>query len=216
MQRIFGVGKKKAPAPSIADTSAVLEKRGESLESKIAKLEKELIGYKEQMAKVRPGPAQNRIKQKALHVLKQKKKMYEQQRDALGNQQFNLDQLQFTTETTRATIDQVACMKDAAKVLKRDMKQMKIEEIDALQDELADIYEDSQEIQEIMGRCYGVPDGIDEDDLEAELATLGDGIGDASYLDEAITTPSGPVGPPTRVGGETETDPARLEQQLGL
>mmetsp|Transcript_129035 Transcript_129035/g.222970 ORF Transcript_129035/g.222970 Transcript_129035/m.222970 type:complete len:219 (-) Transcript_129035:40-696(-) len=216
MKRIFGAPKKKAPPPSLADTSAVLEKRGDHLDAKIAKLDKELLGYKEQMSKLRPGPQQTRLKQKALAILKQKK-MYENQREVLGNQQWNMDQLQFTTETTQATIEQVNCMKDSAKTLKAQMKQMDISSIEDLQDELADLYEDSNEIQEIMGRAYGVPEDVDEDDLEAELAALGDemSLTDSSYLD-ALSTPSGETTLEPARPLEEETDPDRLEQQLGL
>ena len=48
--------------------------------------------------------------------------------------------------------------------------------------------EDANEVQEALGRSYGMPE-IDEDDLEAELDALGDDLAldeDASYLDEAI------------------------------
>ena len=41
-----------------------------------------------------------------------------------------------------------------------------------LQDELEDLTEQSSEIQEIMGRQYGMPE-IDDDELEAELDALG-------------------------------------------
>ena len=41
-----------------------------------------------------------------------------------------------------------------------------------LQDELEDMTEQSNEIQEIMGRSYGMPE-IDDDELEAELEALG-------------------------------------------
>lgn len=212
MKRILGVSKKPTPVPSLSDTASVLEKRGDHLDAKIGKLDKELLGYKEQLKKTGPGPAQTRIKQKALQTLKQKK-MYEQQRGALANQQWNMDQLQFATETTRATIDQVNCMKESAKILKKEMKKMDISSIEDLQDELADLYEDSNEIQEIMGRAYGVPEDIDEDDLEAELAALGDEMAntDTSYLDEALAGPARG----TEMKDE-ETDPERLEQQLGL
>lgn len=67
-----------------------------------------------------------------------------------------------------------------------------------LQDELEDLTEQSSEIQEIMGRSYGMPE-IDDDDLEAELDALGDEIGfdeDSSYLDEAVATPSVPTSDP--------------------
>ena len=41
-----------------------------------------------------------------------------------------------------------------------------------MQDELADMLEDANEVQDVLGRSYGVPD-IDEDELEAELDALG-------------------------------------------
>lgn len=47
--------------------------RADSVEKKIAKLDVELKKYKDQMAKMREGPAKNNVKQKALRVLKQKK-----------------------------------------------------------------------------------------------------------------------------------------------
>eukprot|EP01006_Ploeotia_vitrea_P019233 TRINITY_DN51399_c0_g1_i1.p2 TRINITY_DN51399_c0_g1~~TRINITY_DN51399_c0_g1_i1.p2 ORF type:complete len:238 (+),score=49.23 TRINITY_DN51399_c0_g1_i1:57-716(+) len=219
MKRVFGKSGPKKQAPNLADTSAVLEKRGDVIDQKIAKLDQELLGYKKQMAQTR-GPGQARLKQKALHVLKQKK-MYEQQRDQLGAQQFNVDNLQFTTETARCTMEQVGAMKDAAKSLKKEMKHMKVHEIEKFQDDLQDIYDDVNDIQEIMGRSYGVPDEVDEDDLEAELACLGDdmGVGDASYLDDALSTPSGAIGDgsqPAQQQTVDETDPAQLEKQLGL
>ena len=67
-----------------------------------------------------------------------------------------------------------------------------------LHDELEDMGEQAGEIQEIMGRSYGMPD-VDEDDLEAELDALGDEMAldeDTSYLDEAAKAPSAPTGVP--------------------
>lgn len=54
--------------------------------------------------------------------------------------------------------------------------------------------EDANEVQEVLGRAYGVPD-IDEDELEAELDALGDDFAldeDTSYLDDAIAAPNAP------------------------
>lgn len=50
-----------------------VDERGDSIENKIGKLDAELKKYRDQMAKMREGPAKNTIKQKALRVLKQKK-----------------------------------------------------------------------------------------------------------------------------------------------
>jgi len=67
-----------------------------------------------------------------------------------------------------------------------------------LQDQLEDLTEQSNEIQEIMGRSYGMPE-IDDDELDAELEALGDEIAlddDTSYLDEASKAPNAPTSIP--------------------
>ncbi len=50
-----------------------MDERGDTIDKKIAKLDGELKKYKDQMAKMREGPAKNALKQKALRVLKQRK-----------------------------------------------------------------------------------------------------------------------------------------------
>jgi len=50
-----------------------VDARATNIEEKINKLEAELRKYREQMSKMREGPAKNSVKQKALRVLKQKK-----------------------------------------------------------------------------------------------------------------------------------------------
>jgi len=84
MKRFFG-GKKEAPPPlpSLTDATDTVNKRVGSLDDKIKALDKQLVDYKNQIKATRPGPAQNRIKQRAMQVLKQKR-MYEQQRDQVA------------------------------------------------------------------------------------------------------------------------------------
>nr|GMC96095.1 charged multivesicular body protein 5 [Ipomoea batatas] len=97
MKRVFGVKKDKEPPPSIQDASDRINKRGDTVDDKIKKLDAELARYKEQIKKTRPGPAQEAVKARAMRVLKQKR-MYEGQRDMLYNQTFNLDQVAFASE----------------------------------------------------------------------------------------------------------------------
>ncbi|KDP45141.1 hypothetical protein JCGZ_17473 [Jatropha curcas] len=73
MRRVFGVKKDKEPPPSIQDASDRINKRGDSVEEKIKKLDAELTRYREQIKKTRPGPAQEAIKARAMRVLKQKR-----------------------------------------------------------------------------------------------------------------------------------------------
>lgn len=50
-----------------------INKRGESVEEKIKRLDAELSRYKEQIKKTRPGPAQEAVKARAMRILKQKR-----------------------------------------------------------------------------------------------------------------------------------------------
>ena len=58
---------------SIPEDVIQIGKRGESVDEKIKKLEMELVKYKEQIKKTRPGPAQEAVKARAMRVLKQKR-----------------------------------------------------------------------------------------------------------------------------------------------
>lgn len=62
-----------------------------------------------------------------------------------------------------------------------------------LQDEMTDMLDMHEEVQEALGRTYGMPE-IDDDELQAELDALGDEIAlddDTSYLDE-VKSPAAP------------------------
>merc|ERR1719201_2430852 len=101
------------------------------------KLDKELGRYMEQMKKMKPGPAKAQVQKRAMAILKQKK-MYEGQKDNLMNQQFNMEQIMFAQEGLKETADTVAAMKDANKALKKQFKAVNLDQVDDLQDDMAD------------------------------------------------------------------------------
>jgi len=204
MNRLFGRGKPKEPPPNLTDCIGNVDSRADSIEKKIARLDQELVKYKDQMKKMRDGPAKNAVKQKALRVLKQKK-MYESQSDNLRNQAFNMEQANYTVQTLKDTKTTVNAMKMGAKEMKKEFKKINIDEIEDIQDEMADMLEQADEVQEALGRSYGTPE-LDDDDLQAELDALGDEVlldGDTDYLDEAINAPNAPSKEP---GAETIKD----------
>lgn len=197
MNRLFGRGKPKEPAPNITDCISGVDSRADSINKKINLLDVELKKFSDQMKKMREGPAKNTVKQKAMRVLKQKK-MYEQQRDNLLQQSFNMEQANFATQTLKDTQTTVTAMKMGVKEMKREYKKIDIDNIEDLQDELEDMLEQANEVQEALGRNYGMPE-IDDDELQAELDALGDEIGmdeDTSYLDEAVNAPNAPTKEP--------------------
>ncbi|KAF1333509.1 Charged multivesicular body protein 5, partial [Globisporangium splendens] len=156
MNRIFGKKKAEVPQVNISDVGGRVDGRVGDLDMKMAKTK---------------GPGLNAIKQRAMQTLK-RKKMYEQQRDNLTAQSFNIEQAAFAIETSKDTLDTVAAMKSAVVQLKTETKKINIDELEDVQDDMADLLEDMNEIQEIMGRSYGIGADVDESELEAELAGL--------------------------------------------
>uniref|UniRef100_A0A7S1PZB2 Charged multivesicular body protein 5 n=2 Tax=Neobodo designis TaxID=312471 RepID=A0A7S1PZB2_NEODS len=225
MKRLFGQKKAAAPAPTMGDATTSLDKRGTQIDEKVKKLDEELMSLRTQMQKTR-GPQHERLKQRAMQVLKQRK-MYDSQRTQIYQQQYSMEQLQFTKEMMEDTKMQVQVMRDTSKEMSKTFKKFSVDEVERMQDDLADLYEQHQEIQEVMGRAYGVPDDVDEDDLAEELDALAfdmDKQKDASYLDEALATPAtrlpdmaAPAVPAVPEAPQhTTVDPYAMEEQLGL
>eukprot|EP01088_Endostelium_zonatum_P016918 TRINITY_DN4772_c0_g2_i2.p1 TRINITY_DN4772_c0_g2~~TRINITY_DN4772_c0_g2_i2.p1 ORF type:complete len:251 (+),score=55.94 TRINITY_DN4772_c0_g2_i2:258-1010(+) len=190
MMRYFGLAKPKTPGPTLEEVSGNTDKRIQAVEEKIKRLDVDLVKYREQMKRMRPGPAQNAVKQKAMKILQQKR-LYENQRDQMMGQQWNIDQTIMTHNTMKDTVHVVGAMKDANQAMRKTMKDIKIESVEALHDEMEDMFLDSNDIQDVLAKSYAVPDDVDEADLEAELDALGDEVmmdEEPSYL-QATTAP---------------------------
>merc|ERR1719424_2558659 len=98
---------------------------------------------------------------------------YEAQRDRTQQQQFNMDQIGFTKDTLVDTKDTVNAMKAGLKDMKKEFKKMDLGKIEDLQDDMAEMMEQAEEIQSTLGRSYA-QDDVDDADLEAELAAMED------------------------------------------
>ena len=124
------------------------------------------------MNRLREGPGKRAVQQRALRVLQQRK-VYESQLEQLQQQTFNMEQAVMTTENLSNTMATVDAMKAANKQMKKQYGKIDIDKIDTIQDDMQDLIESANEVQETLGRNYGVPDEIDEADLEAgELCLL--------------------------------------------
>ena len=175
MKRFFGSKKEEGPpAPTLEQASTGIGGRVTVLDDKIKVLEAELRVHKEKLRTAK-GPAKTTLSKRAMDVLK-RKKMYETQRDQLVGQQFNIDQAGFAIDSAKDTVTTISAMKAAGTQLKKQYKEINIDQIDDITDELADMMEDMNEVNEALGRSYGVQDDIDEADLEAELDLLEDEV----------------------------------------
>ena len=106
-----------------------IDSRADSAEKKIIKLDIELKKYKDQLIKMRDGPAKNAVKAKAIRVLKQRK-MYEAQVENLRQQAFNMEQTNYTTQSLKDTQATVVAMKDSVKQIKKEFKNINIDNIE--------------------------------------------------------------------------------------
>ena len=223
MNRLFGSSSiqgggtsKGKPKPNLTDAISSVDSRGESIEKKVAKLDQELAKYKDQMSKMKNGSAKNMVKQRALKVLKQKK-LYENQLEGLRSQSFNMEQSNFAIQTMKDTKTTVDAMKAGVKEMKKEYKKIDISKIEDVQDDMEDMLELANEVQDTLGRSYGLGDDIDEADLEAELDALGDDFAldeDSSYLDAASAPepPSGVPGEASRMRDGVAVDEFGLPQ----
>merc|ERR1712159_422416 len=130
-----------------------------------------------------------------MNLLKQKK-TYEQQLMMMDNQSFNMDQIQFAHENVENTITMVGAMKEAGNVLKEKMQmpEMDIDSILDMQDDMAELLEESNEINEVLGQDYGIGEELDEDDLLQELDML-EGEMESEMAMGGTEVPSYLVGP---------------------
>eukprot|EP00549_Striatella_unipunctata_P012094 CAMPEP_0118691966 /NCGR_PEP_ID=MMETSP0800-20121206/10993_1 /TAXON_ID=210618 ORGANISM="Striatella unipunctata, Strain CCMP2910" /NCGR_SAMPLE_ID=MMETSP0800 /ASSEMBLY_ACC=CAM_ASM_000638 /LENGTH=219 /DNA_ID=CAMNT_0006589843 /DNA_START=135 /DNA_END=794 /DNA_ORIENTATION=+ len=206
MNRIFG--KKKAPGPpppSLTQASDGMGSRMDSMDAKIASLENELRVHKDKLKKTKSPAAKKLIQKKAMDVLK-RKRMYEQQRDQVAAQQFNVDQTRFGIENAKASVDTVAAMKAANTQLKSTIRNdLDIDDIDDLADDMAELMEDFNEINEALGRNYATPDDIDESELDAELEMLEDELEDELEAETPYPAHSLPALPTNAPGGKRPT-----------
>lgn len=168
------------------------------LQTKVTECEGELAKLRTQLKTAR-GSSQTMYKQRAMQMLK-KRNMYMSQLQTLQGTQFNVEQMKFATESVQDTLNTVSAMKEAAKIQKQQMKQVKIGEIDSMMDDIADLQLDAEEVNDIMSRDYS-SNVVDEDELEAELAEL-DNEGLLDELDSgSFTVPTGmPVKPKQEEG----------------
>ncbi|KAK6458215.1 Snf7 family [Scheffersomyces xylosifermentans] len=216
MNRLFG-SKSTAPKPSLNDAIKGIDDRVGSLDVKLSKINAELSTYQQKISRMRDGPGKSALKQRALKLLRQRKQI-EAQKDQLESQSWNITQASMTTDNLQNTMITVDAMKSANKQLKKTYGKIDIDQIEALQDEMLDLIDKSNELQEALSTSYDVPEDISESELDAELDALGEemqfenemaesGIGMPSYLNEEAV---GTDNLPTFIDEPAEENPTKV------
>lgn len=91
----------------------------------------------------------------------------ELQRDTLMKQVFNIEHANAQVESLKASVDAVSLMKNTNVSLKAQMQNFDQDAIESMQDDFADMLDEVGYLQDTVTRSYGVPEDLDEEDLEA-------------------------------------------------
>jgi len=182
LARMFGSGKKgeKAPTPQEAiqrlrETEEMLTKKSDFLEKKV---DSELAIAKK---------AGTKNKRVALQALKRKKR-YEKQLQQIDGTLSTIEFQREALENASTNTEVLRVMGDAAKALKSAHKNMDVDDVHNLMDDVAEQQEIANEISEAISNPVGFGQDVDDDDLMAELEEL-----EQEDLDEQLLE----VGPAT-------------------
>jgi len=157
----------------LRDHTNAMEKREEFISKKIdVELEKARMMSKK------------KDKRGALMALK-KKKLYEQERNNLANSRFQLEQQIMTMEGARTNMETVKAMKQGATAMKDMGKELDIDNVDDVMDDVREQMDLANEIAEAVTQPMGGDMGYDDEDLEAEFAEMAGEL-DAEDLDAQL------------------------------
>mmetsp|Transcript_11444 Transcript_11444/g.32141 ORF Transcript_11444/g.32141 Transcript_11444/m.32141 type:complete len:226 (+) Transcript_11444:77-754(+) len=212
MSRWFGTKKEEAPPPTLSDVNKRIDARVVELDKKIRYIDDQLLHCRKQLEQRQTPAASNRIRQRARQLLSERK-MYDSQREKMIGSSMNVAQTEFTMQAMRDTQLQVEAMRAANDTMKVQMKEMNIDDMYKLQDQLEDMMDIQNEFQEVMCRSHAVPEDIDDAELEAELAMLQE----MPEMADSSATPSYATAlDPTAFPAASHTTPSQDVDEYGL
>lgn len=182
--KLFGKPKEeptvKTSMDKISETREMLEKKQKVLEKKV---QAEMLKAQE-FSKVKN-------KRAAIQCLK-KKKLYENQIEALNNYIFRLQDQEVQLETAGVTAEMMGAMKTSASAIAGVQKKMNIDDVDKTLDDINEQSENLRQIQEALSQPTGLAAELDEDELLAELEEL-----EALEMDDQLLQAPVPAAPVT-------------------
>lgn len=164
ISKMFGRKGAKDPSPQDAiqrlrETEEMLQKKSDFLEKKI----------EQEIAIAKKNGTKN--KRAALQALKRKKR-YEKQLQQIDGTLSTIEFQREALENASTNTEVLRVMGDAAKALKSAHKNMNVDDVHNLMDEVAEQQEIANEISDAISNPTGFGQDVDEDDLMAELEEL--------------------------------------------
>jgi len=170
MRRLFGRSKNEAPpAPKLEETSEKLGAKAASIEKEINEINSKINQLKRDYQNPSNKPRQAMIKNKIMGLMK-RRKQYESMLSKYDGQRFNIDQVLFNKDQIQATIDTTNVMKASSQLMKQQMKEIKIDDVDDVMMDMEDYMFEANQISDVLAGNIG--EGFDEMELEGEFAAL--------------------------------------------
>ncbi|AET38485.1 Vps60p Ecym_2787 [Eremothecium cymbalariae DBVPG len=221
MNRLFGYSNKKTSSQLLQDSSNAMDQAQQGLNGRISQLDTQIVQLNFQLqtlqkkiAGTRSAMGQKPLRQRALKLLN-KRKQLEAMRDQLDSQSWSMSQAQMTADNLKNTMVTVNAFKQTNKALKQQYGKIDIDKLQDMQDEMAELMVQGEELQQVLAMNGESVDDISEGELDAELEALEEGGLDLgledrnmdrlpSYLSDAV---------PQFVDDDPvdEHEPARLE-----
>lgn len=175
------------------------EKREEHLQRKIDAMGKEA---KMKMAK--------KDKKGAMFAMK-RRKLYEQEMDKIGNVKMTLETQIMQLESATQNAETFQAMKAGTTAMSNIHKQVGIDKVDDLMDDIREEIENGNEINQAMAQAVDPLGCTDEDELMAELEALGADELEAELL-EPTTAPSLPTVPDSKLPSLNNAEAAEMKK----
>mmetsp|Transcript_712 Transcript_712/g.1706 ORF Transcript_712/g.1706 Transcript_712/m.1706 type:complete len:230 (+) Transcript_712:259-948(+) len=218
-KKLFGTSSSKPPSTSSiggqgkADTLGALEKLDETLEmltKRSSLLSKKIFEQKNKAMELTK--AGN--KRAALLSLKNKK-LYETQLEQIENNILRIHEQKISLENQSTTIQTVTALQASTEASKQAFKDMNIDKVDKVLDDINEQNDQMREINEAIGQPTGLMANMDDDDLMAELEEMEAEQLDSELMEPAVPTQKVESGLPA-VPSEKVSAPAKTPEELEL
>jgi charged multivesicular body protein 5 len=178
MHRIFSKSdsnvRRGGAQPVISQTMNRMKSQSDLMEQKIADCNSELRTMKTALNRTRSPAAKSQIKRSMVYVA-QRRKMYMRRYDSLRTQQVNFEAANFSIDDVKNAAFQSAALRSARDEMKTQLKELDINEVDELQEQMEELMGDTSEVVDVSSRSIVTPHlYVDEDDLDDLLDEIGD------------------------------------------
>ncbi|GIX64057.1 proteasome subunit beta type 3, putative [Babesia caballi] len=168
--RVFKFFRSSNKGSSLQETSQGVDAKISAIDEKINRCNADLASIKSALANTN-GAGAAAAKRKAMQVL-QRRKVYEGQREQLIGVQMAVDQSEHVAAQVQTAVEMRNALSASVKGARKQLRRLNLTELEGLQEQMEDLTEYTNEINEIIGRTYALPEDVDENELELEFAML--------------------------------------------